>query len=139
MKLSCGAYQIKINGKQVFPDFARVSAVPFNRRWPGHQIGIEQSEVINFVNFATDGKSEFEIIPEKPFEKVDIRPKSLGITPVVTADGVIKFTIDKNAYFTVEPYGRNDALHVFVDKQKEYDVNINAENISLKWDEWYEL
>ena len=135
MQTTDSTYCVKVNGRQVLLNSARVSAFPFNRRWPGHQRGIEQSVVINFVNFVTDGKSEFEIIPEKPFEKVDIRPKSFGITPVVTADGVIKFTLDKNVYFTVEPYGRNDALHVFVDKQKEYDVNINAENISLKWDE----
>ena len=30
-------YEVKVNGKPVAPDAARVSAIPYNRRWPGHQ------------------------------------------------------------------------------------------------------
>ena len=30
-------YEVKVNGKPVALDAARVSAIPFNRRWPGHQ------------------------------------------------------------------------------------------------------
>ena len=30
-------YEVKINGKVVALDAARVSAIPYNRRWPGHQ------------------------------------------------------------------------------------------------------
>ena len=33
--------KVKINGEQVELNTARVSAVPFNRRWPGHQRGIK--------------------------------------------------------------------------------------------------
>lgn len=37
----CEDYKVKINGEQVELNTARVSAVPFNRRWPGHQRGIK--------------------------------------------------------------------------------------------------
>ena len=33
--ISYDGYKIKINGEYVKPDSAKVSAVPFNRRWPG--------------------------------------------------------------------------------------------------------
>ena len=110
----CNDYAVTVNGQAVSLDTARVSAVPFNRRWPGHQRQKEQSELINFLSFAMDEPVTFTIKPEKPFEEVVIRPRSLGITPTVE-DGVITFTLEKPAYFTVEPYGRHNALHIFAD------------------------
>ena len=62
-------YIVKINGKEVSLDVARVSKVPFNRRWPGHQRGMEQSELINFLSLCTDEILHFEIRVKKPFEK----------------------------------------------------------------------
>ena len=125
----CTDYTVKINGKAVALDTARVSAVPFNRRWPGHQRGIEQTELINFVSLETDEPLNFEIKPKNPFKNVIIRPLSLGIEPEVSEDGVISFTLDKNAYFTVEPYGRNNALHIFADPISAYDIDKNSEDV----------
>ena len=67
-------YDIKINGIAATPDVARVSAVPFNRRWPGHQRQLEQTELINFLSLSTDEPLHFEITPHQPFEDVVIRP-----------------------------------------------------------------
>ena len=80
----CEDYKVKINGKEVELNTARVSAVPFNRRWPGHQRGLEQTELINFLRCAADEPLDFEITPKNPFKKIDIRPKSLGIVPKKT-------------------------------------------------------
>ena len=112
-------YIVKVNGKQVSLNTARVSAMPFNRRWPGHQRSIDQTELVNFLSLETDEVLEFEIIPKVPFEKVEIRPKSLGIKPEIS-DGKINFTLTKAAYFTVEPYGRQNALHIFADSPSGY-------------------
>lgn len=125
---SCKNFDIKINGVDVTPDTARVSAMPFNRRWPGHQRSLEQTELVNFVSMAMDEPVTFEIKPKIPFTSVKIRPKRLGITPDVT-DGVIRFTLDKPAYFTVEPYGRHNALHIFADPMVDYGVDIHDENV----------
>lgn len=65
----CEDYKVKINGKQVELNTARVSAVPFNRRWSGHQRGPEQTELINFLSCASDEPLTFEITPKNPFEK----------------------------------------------------------------------
>ena len=126
--LFCDDYLVKVNGKEVKTNTARVSAIPFNRRWPGHQRQIEQSELAQFLSLSTDEPLTFEITPKDPFEEVKIRPKSLGITPE-TADGKIKFTLEKPAYFTVEAYGRNRALHIFADPIANYDVDINSPDV----------
>jgi len=125
---SCKNYDIKVNGVDVTPDTARVSAMPFNRRWPGHQRSEDQTELVNFVSMAMDEPVTFEITPKIPFKAVKIRPKRLGITPEIK-DGVIRFTLDKPAYFTVEPYGRHNALHVFADPMLDYGVDIHADNV----------
>ena len=122
-------YIVKVNGKQVPLNTARVSAMPFNRRWPGHQRSIDQTELVNFLSLETDEVLEFEIIPKVPFEKVEIRPKSLGIKPEIS-DGKINFTLTKAAYFTVEPYGRQNALHIFADSPSDYSsINKNSPDV----------
>ena len=35
----CNDYRVFVNGEEVDLNTARVSAVPFNRRWPGHHSG----------------------------------------------------------------------------------------------------
>ena len=124
----CEDYTVFVNGEEVALNSARVSAMPFNRRWPGHQRQIEQSEAVSFLSLATDEALTFEIVPKVPFEGVKIRPQSLGITPEVR-DGVIRFTLEKNAYFTVEPYGRNRALHIFADPLPSYDIDIESPDV----------
>ena len=116
-------YTVKVCGKPVPTDAARVSAVPYNRRWPGHQRTLDQTEMISFLSLAADEPLTFEITPEMPFESVKIRPLSLGITPEITPDGRILFTLPHPAYCTVEPYGRQNALHIFADPLLAYDVD----------------
>lgn len=125
---NCNDYRIFINGTEVKSNTARVSAVPFNRRWPGHQRSLDQTEEIQFLSLATDEPLNFEIIPKTPFENVKLRPQSLGIVPSIE-NGSIKFTLDKPAYFTVEPFGRNRALHIFADPMPYYNVNRSASDV----------
>jgi hypothetical protein len=131
-ELCHNSYEIKINGVDTPLNTARVSAIAFNRRWPGHQRSLDQTELINFVSFETDEPVTFEIKPKKPFEKAEIRPMALGIVPEITEDGRIIFTLEKPAYFTVEPYGRSDALHIFADPAKTYDIDKNDKNWYFK-------
>lgn len=119
-------YEVQINGSPVALDTARVSAVPFNRRWPGHQRGLEQTELIHFLSLATDEPLRFTIKPRRPFEKVVIRPLALGIEPEIHTDGTIAFTMEHPAYCTVEPYGRNHALHIFADPLSDEPIDRDA-------------
>ncbi len=120
-EMSCTDYTVRVNGEPVFLDHARVSAMPFNRRWPGHQRPLDQTELVNFLSLATDEPVHFEITTALPIAELKIRPASLGITPTVK-DGIISFTLPRPAYFTVEPCGRNRALHIFADPIAEYET-----------------
>ena len=127
----CNDYTVRLDGREVITDTARVSAAPINRRWPGHQRTKDQSEAVQFLSMAADEPLHFEILPNQPFDPkaVKIRPRSLGITPEITDDGRILFTLPKPAYFTVEAYGRNRALHVFVDPLRDYGVDPNDPSV----------
>ena len=128
-ELQTDAYKIKINGSLYEPDTARVSAVPFNRRWPGHQRSVDQTELVNFIGLETDEALSFEIEPREPFENVIIRPLSLGIKPEIR-EGKIFFTLRGAAYVTVEPYGRHNALHIFADPLSDYsDVDKTSPDV----------
>ncbi|MBO7762641.1 MAG: hypothetical protein J6T24_07585, partial [Clostridia bacterium] len=118
---TCDDYSVTVNGQAVPLHTARVSAAPFNRRWPGHQRHPSQSEAVQFLSLAANEPLRFEITPHTPFENVVIRPQSLGIIPTVEG-GVIRFTLDAPAYFTVEPYGRHRALHIFIDPEVDFGV-----------------
>ena len=50
----CNDYRVFVNGEEVGLNTARVSAVPFNRRWPGHQRQTDQTEMIQFLSLASD-------------------------------------------------------------------------------------
>jgi len=128
-EICCEDYRIKINGQEVTADTARVSAYPINRRWPGHQRQMEQTELINFVSLAADEALFVEVLPKRAFEKVTVRPLGSTAQPQVNEDGWICFTIDKPGYYTLEPYGRHCALHLFIDPVKEYEIDKHAENV----------
>ena len=127
-EMVCTDYAVKVNGKEAELNTARVSAVPFNRRWPGHQRQIDQTEIIQFLSLETDEPLTFEITPREPFESLKIRPASLGIVPTVE-NGKISFTLDKPAYFTVEPYGRNRARHIFADPVCDFGISADDPSV----------
>ena len=125
----CDDYKIKVNGEWATLDSARVSAIPYNRRWPGHQREIEQSETVNFLSLAIDGPVTLEIFPKESFSDVKVRPASANIKYEITENKTILVQLEKPQYFTVEPYGRNRALHIFADPMKDYGVDKNDTNV----------
>ncbi|MBR4369663.1 MAG: hypothetical protein IKS92_01335, partial [Victivallales bacterium] len=94
-------YVVKINGQPVPLNFARVSKEPYNRRWPGHQRQLDQSEEAAFVSLAADEPLTIEVasLRHKPLARAVVRPLSLGVKPEMR-DGVAHFTIPGNAYFS---------------------------------------
>ncbi|MBQ9544605.1 MAG: hypothetical protein IJV00_05720 [Clostridia bacterium] len=115
--VKCGDYRVFINKTEYFPDSARVSAMPFNCRWPGHQRCLNQTETINFISLETDEALEFEIVSKEAFdpEKLKIRPT--GSVEKIESDGKkIRFSIPGPGYYSVEPFVRNRAFLIFADK-----------------------
>ena len=114
-------FKVLANGKDIPLHAARVSKMPFNRWWPGHQRPLDQTEIASFVSFETDESVEMVVEPKKDFNEVIIRPLSKKITPKVL-DGKIYFTIQKPGQYTVELDGFHEALHLFVNPKKPYEI-----------------
>ena len=125
----CNDYEVYVNGEKVQLNTARVSAYPYNRRWPGHQRQIEQTELINFLSMQSDEEIELKVVPKTPSFFVRIRPRALQMQAKTDANGVITVKIKGDAQFTIEPYGRSRALHVFIDKIASYNVDFSDENV----------
>lgn len=98
---------------------ARVSKYPLNRRWPGHQRPVDQTETAYFAFIETDEKFTLEISFEKDFENVNIRPLSKNVKYKKEGRKVIAVFPGKGKY-TVELDGVHNALHLFVNESGEY-------------------
>jgi len=105
-----------------------VSAVPYNRRWPGHQRTTDQREVAYFARLAGTGPIAFEYTPPRAFTTCVIRPLSANVTPVVK-DGKVTFTLPHPGGYTVELDGSHNALHLFVDPPMDYKVSPDAKGV----------
>ena len=125
----CTDYEVYVNDERVELNTARVSAYPFNRRWPGHQRQIEQTELVNFLSMESDEEVELKIIPKTPSYTMRIRPRDLDLKAKTDANGVITIRVNGVSQFTVEPYGNSHALHVFIDPISTYEVDKTAQNV----------
>lgn len=113
------SYQVKVNGKAYKVEEIRVSAMPFNRTWPGKQRDISQSEIAYMVRVFENEPVHVEIKSSMEFEKVIVRPLSREIMP--HADGKkIYFSIEQYGQYTVEIDGEHHALHLFYDPLRDF-------------------
>ena len=105
---------VELDGKKIPCYAARVSAIPFNTVWPGHQRPLEQTELAPFARFDLSGSTEACVrVPFTPREAV-VRPLSRGIRPEITPEGIL-FTVPGPGQYTLELDGRAHALHLFAD------------------------
>lgn len=111
---------VTVNQRQAKPYLARVSAMPFNRGWPGHQRPLEQTEPAGFLSFESDGEVSVAVTWPTPPTEVLVRPLSRGVR--VSLDGcTASFMLPGCGQYTVEADGFHQALHVFVNPVKDYD------------------
>lgn len=116
-----GDYQITINGIPAQAYTARVSAIPFNRVWPGQQRPLEQTEMASFIYFASDESVEMKVCASRDFSDVAIRPLSKNIKPSVSGRE-ITFKLEKNGQYTLELDGFHYALHIFMNPIFDFGV-----------------
>lgn len=113
------SYEVKVNGQCCKVDEIRVSAIPFNRTWPGKQRDIGQSEIAYIVRIFEGGPVDIEIEGNVDFRDVVVRPLSKKITPMVK-DRTICFSIQEHGQYTVEVDGEHHALHIFYDPIRNF-------------------
>ena len=123
-------YKIKINGIPTEAYYARVSAIPFNRVWPGYQRAIAQTELASFIYFSMEDNEEVEIsiTVTKPFKEVTVRPLSKNIQS--KTDGqTVTFKLNQTGQYTFEPDGFHNALHIFANPVFDFGIDKNAPNV----------
>ena len=107
-------YTVEVDGVAAPVSEVRCSAMPFNRRWPGRQRQIEQTEFCGMVRFALDGKAAVSVTAARDFKTVRIRPLSCNVD-FVRKGRTITFDIVKPGGYSVEFDGYHNNLHVFAD------------------------
>ena len=116
-------FEILINGVSADALSVRVSAMPFNTLWPGHQRPLDQTELAAYLSFATDETVEVTVRPKRPFSSAVVRPLSEGIVPEVR-DGEIRFTLSRAGQYVLELDGPHGALHIFADTIVDYEKEL---------------
>ena len=125
---TCQDFLVKLNGMEAQCYAARVSAIPFNRTWPGQQRPLDQTEIAPFLTFTMDSPVCVELEAQRTFEEVVIRPLSAHITPKTQGQSIC-FTIEKPGQYTVELDGHNKALHIFANPDVDFGVSPEDENV----------
>ena len=110
-------FEIAFDGKPLTAVEARISAVPFNRVWPGHQRDIGQTRLSHFVSFDVPaGGGELTVIVADGGGTARIRPFSRA--QPVGGDGRWTVRVERPEQFVLE-FGSRE-LHVFADPPWTY-------------------
>ncbi len=115
-------FKIKINGIKADPYTVRVSAMPFNCIWPGHQRTLDQTEEAAVISYGANEPAEFEVEATRDFEEAVIRPLSDNVK-LQTQGRKITFTIDKPGQYVLELDGFHKPLTIFADPIEDFDVS----------------
>ena len=113
-------YSVRINGEAADCSFCRVSAMPFDVVWPGHQRPLDQTEEAAFLSIVSDEPVTVEVRRSdsagaiRPDSDVTVRPLRHGIRAEIQGD-TARFVLPGPGQYSVEADGMHHALTVFVD------------------------
>ena len=112
-------YKVIANGKkcEVLP--CRVSAMPFNMFWPGHQREKDQTEIAYFINIFGDEEVELSVTCQQKLKNPVVRPLAKKIDLDIKED-TVKFTLKENGQYVFENENEHFALHIFYNPKKDY-------------------
>lgn len=113
-------YSVKVNGNVAKLKPVRVSAIPFNRTWPGHQRDVSQSEVAYVLHLEDNGPVEISVASDSHIDDVKIRPQSKNIC-VDKNENCVNFCLREHGQYALEINGTHHAIHIFYDKPEEYE------------------
>ena len=121
-------FEIKLNGLEAKAYVARVSAMPFNTAWPGHQRFLDQTEEAPVLSFVMDEPVDVELVSARDFEDLVIRPLSKGIVPEINGN-TIRFTITACGQYSVELDGWHKPLTIFANPDTDFGVSPDDKNV----------
>lgn len=112
-------FEVEINGVPCEVRECRVSAVPFNRPWPGKQRPLDQTESAGFISFSADEEVEIRVKRRKSFDTAMIRPLSRNVEVSVTECEAV-FKLKEHGQYSLEFGDIHNVLHIFFNELKEY-------------------
>lgn len=118
-------FEVTLNESPCSVRECRVSAMPFNRPWPGYQRAYNQTESAGYISFSADEPVNVKVKSVKPFNSALIRPKSKNITTEIS-DGQVSFTLTSPGSYVLELGGEHNVLHIFFNPIKKYEQAKNA-------------
>ena len=80
-------------------------SIKYSVKANNQQVGTYDSPIVSYAAFDMQGKTTIKIKANRDVKWVDIRPKSLNITPTWSADSTIQFSIDKPCNLSIEVNG----------------------------------
>ena len=119
-------YEVTVNSIKCDVKECRVSAIPFNRVWPGKQRSKDQTELASFITFSADEEVTLNVKCKRNFENAVIRPISKDIS-LKNSGQEIEFTLKEPGAYVLELDGEHFALHIFFNPIREYDKKENAD------------
>jgi len=120
--------RVTAGGRQDYPAYARVSAMPYNTVWPGCQRPMDQTEDSGFVQLQADGPFEMVVDYNHSVSEVVVRPKSKGIS--VHLEGTTaRFILPGPGQYSVEADGFHNPLAVFVDPIGTFGVDLSDPSV----------
>lgn len=105
-------YRVMLNGLPIDILPARISAIPFNRTWPGKQRDPAQTEISYFTMVDMTEGVTLAVEVDAAIDRVDILPREFEVPYEVKEDRIV-IRLDSPRKFTVEVNGYAEALHVF--------------------------
>lgn len=117
-----GDYRVFVNGEEICVYTCRISKIPFNRAWPGHQREINQSEIASFVNIISDEVIDIKVVVKKEFNKINISPKSKNIEYSIDGNE-ISFTLENEGQFVLSGDDLHNCLYIFNSKPIACDID----------------
>ena len=110
----CELYDVTVNGEPAGLYKLRVSAIPFNRPWPGKERPVDQTEEAAMLYFEMNAPVEISVKARENIENIAVRPLSKGVKATVEGD-TATFTLTEPGQYSVEINGRRHNLHLFAD------------------------
>lgn len=107
-----------VEGEECPVRLCRVSAIPFNRMWPGKQRELSQSEESGFCLFSADGPVKLRVQWDEPIATAVLRPLSKGVKVEQTGEKTVEFTLPARGGYVLELNGQHHPLHLIFDPIK---------------------
>ncbi len=125
-------YNVKIDGIDASPTLCRVSAVPYNTEWPGHQRPMDQTEEAGFLSYEADGEVRVTITYDTPPSEVTVRPLSRSVQANIEGC-TASFILPTEGAYTVEADGYHHALHIFFNPIKHFESYADGAKAVLRY------